>query len=319
MAFAYDVAVNADSGNNAHAFALGMVGFNKSVLEVGCAAGHVTKVLTERGCTVVGMERDPDAARSAGTWARRVVVGDVEEDDAWAELGEEHFDAVMLGDVLEHLRDPLATLRRAVRHVAPGGMVTISLPNIAHGDVRMALLRGTFPYRETGLLDRTHLRFFTRETMRELCAEAGLVIVDTKRVIMPLFQTELGVIRDDFDQRLIDQILEDPEAETYQFVVQAVVDNGDHATAILASRLAELSDHVHHEGVRRALLLRDLRERDEMEEEIQALRDALEEAEGRYAALLGTKTFRMVAPFRQLYGMMTRPEPPGGHPAPHRP
>jgi len=319
MAFAYDVAVDADSGNNAHAFALGMVGFNKSVLEVGCAAGHVTKVLTERGCAVVGMERDPDAARSAATWARRVVVGDVEEDGAWAELGEERFDAVMLGDVLEHLRDPLATLRRAVRRVAPGGMVTISLPNVAHGDVRMALLRGTFPYRDTGLLDRTHLRFFTRETMRELCAEAGLVIVDTKRVIMPLFQTELGVIRDDFDQTLIDQILEDPEAETYQFVIQAVVDNGDHAMAILADRLAELSDHVHHEGVRRALLLRDLRERDEMEEEIASLRRALEEAEGRYAALLGTKTFRLVAPFRQLYGMLARPEQAGSRPAPLRP
>ncbi|MDA8148217.1 MAG: class I SAM-dependent methyltransferase [Actinomycetota bacterium] len=319
MAFAYDVAVDANSGNNAHAFMLGMVGFNKSVLEVGCAAGHVTKVLAQRGCTVVGLERDPAAARSAATWARRVVVGDVEDVGTWAELGEERYGAVMLGDVLEHLRDPLAALRRAVGHVAPGGMVVISLPNIAHGDVRMALLRGAFPYRETGLLDRTHLRFFTRETMRELCAEAGLVIVDTKRVVMPLFQTELGVIRDDFDQTLIDGILEDPEAETYQFVVQAVVDNGDHAVVALADRLAELSDHVHHEGVRRALLLRDLRERAEMEEEIRWLRRSLEEAEGRYAAILGTKTFRLVAPLRRLYGMMTRPEQPGSRPAPKRP
>ena len=71
---------------------------------------------------------------------------------------------MVMGDVLEHLRDPLNSLRHAVRKLKPSGFVVTSLPNIAHGDVRMALMQGKFRYRETGLLDRTHMRFFTLET-----------------------------------------------------------------------------------------------------------------------------------------------------------
>ena len=68
-----------------------------------------------------------------------------------------------------------------------------SLPNVAHGDVRLLLLGGSFRYREVGLLDRTHLRFFTLETIRELLRDAGLLVVDTKGVVVPLFGAELGV------------------------------------------------------------------------------------------------------------------------------
>jgi len=295
LSFIYEVAVDAKSENNAHSYALHMAGFNKSVLEVGCSAGYFTRALVDQGCRVVGVEIDPEAAAVASTWAEEVVVGDLEHDEVWGRIGDHQFDVVLFGDVLEHLHDPLTTLRRAVRALAPSGTVIISIPNIAHGDVRMALLRGTFPYRDTGLLDRTHLRFFTKDSMRELCVQAGLVIVDTKRVVMPLFQTELGMIRDDFSQATIDQILEDPEAETYQFVVKAVLDNGDHAVATLADRVAELTDRAHHEVVRTALVNHQLRERDELQRQVEDLQRQLD-------ALLATKTYRLVAPLRSLYG-----------------
>ena len=201
--------------------------------------------MAERGCEVVGIEIDPDAAGAAEAWADRVVVGNIDEGDVWNYVKDESFDVVVLGDVLEHLRDPLDSLRQAVRKLKPSGYVVTSLPNVAHGDVRLSLLLGRFRYADKGLLDRTHVRFFTAESSRQLHTDAGLCVVETKRVIMPLFQSEIGVRREEVDDRIVDQVLTDPEAETYQFVTKSVRDNGTQALAQLSDRVNELSDHVH--------------------------------------------------------------------------
>ena len=81
-----------------------------------------------------------------------------------------------------------------------------SLPNVAHGDVRIAMINGSFRYREWGLLDRTHVRFFTLETARQLFQEAGLVAVETKRVVVPLFRSEIGVTRADVNDTTLDEL-----------------------------------------------------------------------------------------------------------------
>jgi SAM-dependent methyltransferase len=84
------------------------------------------------------------------------------------------FDALVCGDVLEHLRDPWRTLHALVALLRPGGRAAISIPNIAHWTARRALLRGRFDYAAHGLFDRTHLRFFTRATAHDLATSAGL-------------------------------------------------------------------------------------------------------------------------------------------------
>ncbi|HLN06781.1 MAG TPA: methyltransferase domain-containing protein [Acidimicrobiales bacterium] len=254
MEFVYDLTVDPDAENNTHAFALEMIGHNKTVLEVGCATGYFTKVLAERGCKVVGMEIDPEAAKVAEGWAERVVVGNVDDTEVWDRVDDETFDVVTFGDVLEHLRDPLAVLRVAVRKLKPFGCVVISLPNVAHGDVRLSLLHGDFRYQEIGLLDRTHIRFFTLQTARELLQDAGLVAVDTRRVVIPLFDTELGVSRDDFPEAVLDEVRADPEFETYQFVMKSVLDNGSQAVVDMAHRLDQVSDRAHELEVRNRIL-----------------------------------------------------------------
>ncbi len=253
MSFIYETAVDPDAENNSHAFALSLIGFNKSVLEVGCSTGYLTKVMSERGCNVVGIEIDPDAALVAEQWAEQVVVGNIDEGEVWNYVKDEAFDVVVLGDVLEHLRDPLGSLRQAVRKIKPTGYVVTSLPNIAHGDVRIALLQGRFRYVPTGLLDRTHMRFFTLETIRDLLREAGLVVVDTKRVVMPLFYSEIGVKRSDVNHKTLDELHADPEVETYQFVMKSVRDNGPQAVNELADRVQELTDRLHNQRMRIAL------------------------------------------------------------------
>ena len=268
-----------------------------------------------------------EAAAVAEKWAERVVVGDLDAGTLWQELEGEQFDAVTLGDVLEHLRDPLATLRAAARVLKPSGIFAISVPNVAHGDVRMALLQGAFPYRQTGLLDRTHIHFFTRAGLKDLVKEAGLVLVETCRVMMPLFQSELDVKRESMAQSTINLILEDPEAETYQFVVKAVLDNGTRTLNTLAERVNELTDRAHHEVVRTALLHQEMADYDKLLQEYRSMQRELErlrrelggtrqslreaqraaaEARKQFDALQNSRVLRLSAPLRRVYGVLRR-------------
>jgi methionine biosynthesis protein MetW len=155
-----------------HRLLLDAVPDGARVLDVGCAEGYLAAALKERGCAVVGVEADPVAAERARAVCDAVVVGDVERPETRARV-EGRFDVALFGDVLEHLRDPEGVLRWAAT-VAPRAVV--SLPNIAHWTARRQLLRGRFPREDHGLFDRTHLRFFTRASARELVASAGLSV-----------------------------------------------------------------------------------------------------------------------------------------------
>jgi len=164
------------------------------VLDVGCATGYLAAELTGRGCRVVGVEADPDAAERARAHCERVVVGDVEDAATRDELAAlAPFDAIVCGDVLEHLRDPWSALRGLS---GLGGRVVLSVPNVAHWTGRRALVRGRFPYAEHGLFDGTHLRFFTRASARALAEDAGLRVAEERFAPAPLpLQARLAALR----------------------------------------------------------------------------------------------------------------------------
>jgi 2-polyprenyl-3-methyl-5-hydroxy-6-metoxy-1,4-benzoquinol methylase len=155
-----------------------------SVLELGTATGFLTRQMRDLGCEVTGVELDASAAAEAAPFCTRMLVGDL-EDLSDAEIGGP-YDAIVCGDVLEHLRDPWTTLERLVGRLAPGGHVIVSLPNIANWVCRWQLLRGTFEYMALGPMDRTHLRFFTRKTALALVRGAGLEIQDCMPTPLPL-------------------------------------------------------------------------------------------------------------------------------------
>lgn len=207
--------------NNSHALILDLVGDDKRVLDVGTSTGYVAKLLSESGCEVVGLELDPAAARQAGEHCERIIVGDVESLDLEAELGGDSFDAVLFGDVLEHLRDPLGTVERLRPFVRPEGYIVASIPNVAHGSVRLALLQGRFDYTELGLLDDSHLRFFTRSSIERLFTEADLEIGVLERTTRGIFDTEVVVDRESVPDEVLELLRRDPEARTYQFVLTA--------------------------------------------------------------------------------------------------
>jgi 2-polyprenyl-3-methyl-5-hydroxy-6-metoxy-1,4-benzoquinol methylase len=160
-------------------------GQGRRLLDVGAADGLLSRRLTERGWKVTGIEADPRAAAAGAEHCERMLVADL---DAAVPALDGPFDAIVCADILEHLRDPAAALAALVTALAPGGDVVISIPNVAHLWMRLSLLAGRFDYAERGILDRTHLRFFTRRTLQSLLRGAGLRVMRTTATPVPLYQ-----------------------------------------------------------------------------------------------------------------------------------
>ena len=204
---------------------LQLIGRDKHVLDVGCATGYTGYHLQQQGCTVYGIEYDPERAEIAAERLEKVLVCDLDHatsEDLVAQFGAESFDVMNFGDVLEHLRDPVTTLRNMKPLLRPGGYVVISVPNIAHGDVRLMLLTGRFQYNSVGILDNTHLRHFTNASLTAFLDEAGFVQAELERVCIPMFHTEFGVREGDYPPVVVDSLRNDPEAVTYQFVTAGI-------------------------------------------------------------------------------------------------
>lgn len=146
-------------------------------LEVGCGAGHTLSLLKEQNyCDwTCGIELFSAAAEQAATRLDKVVLGNIETMDLPVEAGS--IDILLCLDVLEHLVNPWETLRRLVTLLSPGGVLVASIPNVRYFRVLLSLIvHGRWDYSDDGVLDRTHLRFFTRKTAIELIESAGLSV-----------------------------------------------------------------------------------------------------------------------------------------------
>ena len=260
-AFRYDAKIELDSPS-VHAKIVELVGSGKRVLELGCATGYMSKVLRDLGCQVVAVEIDAAAAAEAGAFCERVIVGDLDVLDLPAALADDSFDVVVAADVLEHLKEPQPLLRDLKRVLRPDGYVVASVPNVAHASVRLALLGGSFRYDETGLLDRTHLRFFTYDTVQELFEGTGYAIGHVERRQKPLEESEVTYDRSAASQELVESLGRDPEALTYHFIIVAhpLPRAGLARIQRRVRELAEANDAARQEleELRRAAVERDL-------------------------------------------------------------
>lgn len=154
------------------------------LLDLGFGAGFLARRVRPRCSYLAGIEADPEAAREGTPCFDRVVVGDLLEGlrAPWPHP----FDVVVAGDILEHLADPGEALRAVRGLMAPAGLLLVSLPNVANVTVRASLLVGRFPYAERGILDATHLRFFTRASGRALLQTSGFSVERVTATAMPL-------------------------------------------------------------------------------------------------------------------------------------
>jgi O-antigen biosynthesis protein len=214
--------------NSAHAALIRLAGEGRRVLEVGPGWGHVTRVLKQRGCHVTCMELNAEMAAATEPFCDRMIVANIEAADLGQELSSQRFDVITFGDVLEHLRNPVAVLREVKPLLITSGCIVASIPNVSHRSVIYALMLGEFPYSDDGLLDRTHLRFFTRRSLETMFEEAGFRISAMVRIMNDSFYVSTKPVpRNSFDRlknktfKAVIRALSHTEALTFQFVVRA--------------------------------------------------------------------------------------------------
>jgi 2-polyprenyl-3-methyl-5-hydroxy-6-metoxy-1,4-benzoquinol methylase len=241
----YDYPVDTSS-ETAAAKVIRFVGLNKRVLEIGCGPGSITKILHgQKQCLVTGVELDPDAIQLVTPYCDRVVRADLNNAD-WhalsADLGQ--FETIVVADVLEHLYDPWTILSNLKTLLQEGGEVVISLPHVGHAAIAACLLSGDFDYRDWGLLDRTHIRFFGLKNIDCLFTQAGFKVVKVSFVTTPPEETEFALIWATLNPD-VQKVLRGPaHSDIYQVVIKAVPVEAEGTAISISESISQNSDSL---------------------------------------------------------------------------
>lgn len=160
----------------------------KNILDIGCGSGALAKELKliNNKAVIYGLDISDESGVIASQYLDKFFLVDL-DNSSLPDFGIK-FDLIILADVLEHLKRPDIFLVSLKKYLNEQGSLIISIPNIAHWSVRLSLLRGEFNYTNTGILDETHLRFFTRKTLNDMIQKCGYIITETKYIIKEFFK-----------------------------------------------------------------------------------------------------------------------------------
>lgn len=196
-----------------------------TVLDLGCGPGVLGRLTAklEKSCTFDAVEGDPEAVAMARGFYRDIIPADLQNAELAALFAGRKYDFIVLADVIEHLEAPGRLLRRLPALLRPQGRVLISLPHIGYSALVAELLAGQFAYRPQGLIDRTHLRFFTRASAARLLALNGFAVAATDEIVKPPVMSEFGAAAlEALDPSVRDALLTRPDALLYQMLIEAV-------------------------------------------------------------------------------------------------
>ena len=194
---------------------------NSNVLDVGCYAGETGAALVkEKACTVTGVDYDENAlelAKNKNVYKdlKRIDLNDFEISQIIDQQG--IFDFILLCDVLEHIYEPNNLLQKLKILLKPEGIIIISVPNIAHGGIKLKLLNNLFEYTKTGLLDYTHIKFFTLNSLVHMLNNNGLLIQKMERVYAPLDDRGQTLDLHSYPWGIIKYVSDNNESFTYQY------------------------------------------------------------------------------------------------------
>jgi len=216
----YDYELDLEDRNSLSVL-LSRIQLNSTVLEFGPANGRMTKYMKERlNCKVYAVEIDKDAAKDAEKYTEKIIVDNIENYNWQEEFKGLKFDYIIFADVLEHLYDPKKVLKSIKNFLKDNGSILVSIPNIAHNAILLGLLKNEFNYNPTGLLDDTHIRFFTKKTFDNLIRECKYFTIFESAIFVNPINTEL---HNGYDETLpaVSQFLQSlPCGEIYQFIYE---------------------------------------------------------------------------------------------------
>lgn len=222
----YKNTFNIDDSNTSWSLAFELINDNSSVLEIGCGNGNFAEALKKyKNCTVTGIEPNKEDANLARKKVDKILSGTVEAN--LRKLNRKKFDHIVLLDVIEHLVDPVSVLNSLSKLLKDHGTIVFSMPNMAHVSVRLMLMGGELVYGKTGILDNTHLHFYTKKEINRVFGAAGLAI-DKLVGVMDEYGDEImrdelnaiGVL--DYSRGLMD-LLRSNSGSVYQYVGAAIV------------------------------------------------------------------------------------------------
>lgn len=308
--YSYQFDPNAQNNTAAAVYRFAREG-GKRVLDIGSGPGVVSRVLAnEDGRDVTCIDADPSAlaeAREAGVTKTFEV--DLLKPGWTSALPDAPYDVVILADVLEHLvrpQDLLSTLQED-GVIASDGFLVISVPNVAHESLIAELISGHFSYTATGLLDETHLRWFTRHSITSLLESTGYLVTRIHRTLRTTAQTPQSHRKIELPEAVWDALAElGDDARTYQYVMLVRPSSETGQLAAMRERLdqerREMSKRLE---TMRTKLKHSLGRRDSLKKELESERGKSAELEAKLKALRGSTTYRTGAAVRKLASPLT--------------
>ena len=222
----YQASIDLSNKNNSHTLAYDLIekhanGGLLRVLEVGCSGGYFGAAVRAQGHTVWGVEPDYKSSQIAKEELDFAFNGTL--DDFYRQHKDEKFDVIVFGDVLEHFSNPASALVEVKAIMNDGGVIVASVPNVSHITVRAMLLEGRWEYNDLGIMDRTHLQFFTEETLVELFDLAGFNVEEIKKVRLSAKEAAqlVGLKVNNLFIKLIEETVIDPNLDVFQNIVLA--------------------------------------------------------------------------------------------------
>ena len=208
------------------------------VLDLGAGCGAIGEYLaTEKNCTVDGIDLHLEQTQQTNHY-RTIHSANLETEPLSKRLSDQ-YDTIICADLIEHLRNPQQLLVQLKDYLKPDGRLLLSVPNVAHIALICDLIEGAFEYRSEGLLDNTHVRFFTRHSLVNLLHNSGLGIVSIDQIELDPRHTEFDFHPDSFPPKLFNLLASRADALTYQFIIEASFD-----TSIEDSQFADEQQHT---------------------------------------------------------------------------
>ena len=198
----YDVLLDLNTRNSLSVL-VNLIKPSSKILEFGPSYGRMSKYLKEQlNCEIYAVEKDEEAAFHTKKYVNKMIMDDIENFKWVKEIENLKFDYIIFADVLEHLYNPEKVLKKVKTFLKENGSILISIPNIAHNAIILGLMKNEFNYHSTGLLDNTHIRFFTQKTFEQLINKLNYYISYKTAIWVRPENTEFGYKYEDFPKEV---------------------------------------------------------------------------------------------------------------------